>query len=162
MHKTLPYYEWLKNIRIKTDEICSYCNNIDAISHFVIDCNSNKLFWKSWAIWWLSITSFNIRMEENVHESILFGFPESGYDAIVINYCIIYAKQYIYLEKLYDKNIKLNVDFLNYLSHLKNKYLLRKPKNSSSTNLTSYMKICKPVFHNVLYCIIMFMHCIYT
>ncbi len=49
MHRTLPCNEWLKNIRIKTDYICSYCNNIDTISHFLIDCNSNKLFWKCWA-----------------------------------------------------------------------------------------------------------------
>ncbi len=44
-------------------------------------------------------------MEENIHESILFGFHESSDNAIVINYCILYAKQYIYLEKLNDKKI---------------------------------------------------------
>ncbi len=93
IQKTLACNEWLKNIGIKTDDICSYCSNIDTISHFLIDCNSNKLFWKGWARWWLSITSFNIRMEENIHESILFGFPESSDNAIVINYCILYAKQ---------------------------------------------------------------------
>ncbi len=42
-------------------------------------------------------------MEENIHESILFGFFESSDNAIVINYCILYAKQYIYLEKLNDQ-----------------------------------------------------------
>ncbi len=62
-------------------------------------------------------------MEENIHESILF---ESSDNAIVINYCILYAKQYIYLEKLNDKKKwqknkqNFNVDFLSYLSHLKN------------------------------------------
>ncbi len=45
-------------------------------------------------------------MEENIHQSILFGFPESSDNAIVINYCILYAKQYIYLEKLNDKKKK--------------------------------------------------------
>ncbi len=44
-----------------------------------------------------------IRKEENIHQSILFGFPESSDNAIVINYCILYAKQYIYLEKLNDQ-----------------------------------------------------------
>ncbi len=39
----------VKNIRITTDDICSYCNSIDAIAHFLIDCNSNTLFWKGWA-----------------------------------------------------------------------------------------------------------------
>ncbi len=39
-------------------------------------------------------------------------------------YCILYAKQYIYLEKLEDKikYTSFNVDFLGYLSHLKKMY----------------------------------------
>ncbi len=67
-------------------------------------------------------------MEENIYKSILFGFPESSDNAIVINYCILYAKQYIYLEKLNDKKNKqnLNVDFLSYLSHLKNTLKIEK------------------------------------
>ncbi len=67
-------------------------------------------------------------MDENILESILFGCPESSDNAIVINYCILYAKQYIYLEKLNDKKIKQNfkVDFLCYLSHLKNTLKIEK------------------------------------
>ncbi len=60
--------------------------------------------------------------------SILFGFPEGSDNAIVINYCIIYAKQYIYLDKLNDKTNKqnFNVDVLSYLSHLKNTLKIEK------------------------------------
>ncbi len=67
-------------------------------------------------------------MEENIHQSIVFGFPESSNNAIVINYCILYAKQYIYLEKYNDKKNKqnVNVDFLSYLSHLKNTLKIEK------------------------------------
>ncbi len=45
------------------------------------------------------MTGFNIREGRYIHESILFGFPGSIDDAIAINYCILYAKLYIYLEK---------------------------------------------------------------
>ncbi len=40
---------------------------------------------------------------------------------IITNYCTLYAKQYIYLEKLKVKNkcTSFNGDFLGYLSHLK-------------------------------------------
>ncbi len=41
-----------------------------------------------------------LREENHVHESILFGFPGTSDDVIVINYCILYAKYYIYLETL--------------------------------------------------------------
>ncbi len=49
-------------------------------------------------------------MEENIHESILFGLPKSSDNTIVINYCILYAKQYIYLGKLNDKNNEQNLN----------------------------------------------------
>ncbi len=60
-----------------------------------------------------------------IHESIVFGFPGRSDDAIVISYCILYAKQYIYLEKLKENENQntLNIDFLGYLSKLK--YILK-------------------------------------
>ncbi len=82
----------LKNMKIKPDSKCTYCNNTDSITHFLIDCKSNKLFSKCWAKWWQSMTGLNIRDESHMHESILFGFPGRSDDAIVINYCKLYAK----------------------------------------------------------------------
>ncbi len=32
-------------------------------------------------------------------ETILFGFPVRSDEVVVINYCILYAKHYLYLEK---------------------------------------------------------------
>ncbi len=121
LHRTLPCNEWLNNIKIKSESTCSYCNEINTITHFVIDCISNKYFWKSWARWWYSITDFNIGEEQYIYESILFGFPGDSDNTIVTNYSILYAKQYIYFEKLTDKNkwTSFNVDFLGFLSHLK-------------------------------------------
>ncbi len=55
------------------------------------------MFWNGWTSWCQSNTGFNIREEDNIHESILFGVPWSSDDTIVINYCILYAKQHIYL-----------------------------------------------------------------
>ncbi len=89
------------------------------ITHFLIDFISNKYFWKSWARWWYSITGFNLGEEQYIYESILFRFPGDSDNTIVTNYCILHAKQYIYLEILKDKNkyTNFNVDFLGCLSH---------------------------------------------
>ncbi len=43
-----------------------------------------------------------------------------------INYCILYAKHFIYREKLNNQNM-LTIDVLSYLSHLK--YILKIEKN---------------------------------
>ncbi len=50
------------------------------------------------------------------------------YEMIEANYCILYAKQYIYLEKLNDNKNKQNfkVDFWSYLSHLINTLKIEK------------------------------------
>ncbi len=76
----------------------------------------------------------HIRDESHKHESILFGFPGRCDDAIVINYCILYAKYYIYLEKLKENKNQntFNIDFLGYLSKLK--YILKTEKSICTHN----------------------------
>ncbi len=46
IHRILACNEWLKNIKIKICNTCSFCNDIDTISHVLIDCNSNKFFFE--------------------------------------------------------------------------------------------------------------------
>ncbi len=53
------------------------------------------------------MTGLTIRDESHIHESILFGFPGRSDYAIVINYCILYAKHCIYRKKhMYSQNRK--------------------------------------------------------
>ncbi len=99
LHRTLPCNQWLNNIKINSEKTCSYCNEIDTITHFLIECKSNKYFWKGWSRWWHCITGFNLRRKDYTYEYILFGFPGKSDSTIVANYCILYTKQYIYLEK---------------------------------------------------------------
>ncbi len=80
------------------------------------------------------MTGLNIRDESHIHESILFGFAGRSNDAIVINYCILYAKHYMYLEKLKENKNQntFNIDFLGYLSKLK--YILKIEKSIYTHN----------------------------
>ncbi len=82
---------------------------------------------KSWAKWWHSLTDFNMRDYSHKHESILFGFPGHSDYAIAISYSILYAKHFIYREKLNNQNM-LTIDVLSYLSHLK--YILKIEKKN--------------------------------
>ncbi len=109
-----------------------FCNDKDQISHFLIYCNSNKYFWKSWAKLWEAMTGFNIRKESYIHELILFGFPGSSNDAIAINNCMLYTKHYIYLEKLKEKKKKweFNIDlcYLKYILMIEKIFVIGKIK----------------------------------
>ncbi len=53
---------------------------------------------------------------------MLFGFPVDSDNTIVTNYCILCTKQYIYREKLKEKNknASFSINFVGYLSYLKN------------------------------------------
>ncbi len=44
IYRILAYNEWLNNIKIKICNTCSFCNDKDTISHFLIDCNSIEFF----------------------------------------------------------------------------------------------------------------------
>ncbi len=65
------------------------------------------------------MSGLNINDESHIHESILLGFPGRSDDAIVINYCILYAK--------HKNQNTFNIDFLGYLSKLK--YILKIEKS---------------------------------
>ncbi len=68
------------------------------------------------------MTGFNIREENHIHKYIHFGFAGNSNNAIVINYCILHAKYYVYVEIPENKNEKsFNVDFFGYLHHLKSR-----------------------------------------
>ncbi len=66
------------------------------------------------------MTGFNIKEENHIHESILFRHSANSKDVILINYCILYAKHYMYLVKLNEeqKTNVFNVDLLGYLCHI--------------------------------------------
>ncbi len=69
------------------------------------------------------MSGLNIRDEPHIQ-----GFPGRSDDVIVIDYCILYAKQSIYLQKDNKEQNALNIDFLSYLSQLKYKLKIEKTK----------------------------------
>ncbi len=68
------------------------------------------------ALRWKKLTNFNKRQQDDIIECIIFGFPSNTNNIITTNYCIIYAKHFIYQKKINNDN---NIDFLSSLSLLK-------------------------------------------
>ncbi len=99
----------------------------------------------------ITILDILIWEESYIHESILFGFPGSSDNAVAINYYILYAKHYIYLEKLKEENKKreFNIDFLGYLCHLKYIFKIEKSICNRKNQITKFDKfkynIWKPI-----------------
>ncbi len=69
----------------------------------------------------MNLTGFDICEDHTAFECILFGFPGQTNNSILINYCILYAKFYIYTQTINNNNY---FEFLCYLPVLKNGLLV--------------------------------------
>ncbi len=138
IHRILPSNYWLKNIKIKPDSKCTYCNSIDSITNFLIECKSNNLLWKSWS---QSMTKLNTRDEPHIHQSILFGFPRRSDDAILIKYCILYAKRNLKTirNRMHIQIFGLTIPAQISIKNRKLTYVFGEIKLSSSTSLIVQM-----------------------
>lgn len=93
-------YKWTK---VQSDK-CSQCNERDTIVHFLYDCTSLFPFWNSFDIWWHNVYKFHIQL---TNSDIIFGLPNENKDVVidVLNYCILFAKHFIYTRKVHDSDI---------------------------------------------------------
>ncbi len=69
-----------------------------------------------WSNGWKSLNNINITVCDNVIESLMFGFNKTSDLFIVLNFCCLRAKYYIYPQKLMNNN---KIDFFDYLAFLK-------------------------------------------
>ena len=109
------------------DYCCNYCDENDDIVHFFIKCENTSKFWQTFTNWLGNTLEEDFKI---MHHDIIFGHFSDAPRKDVINYCLIIAKYYIYLEKLKGNN---DINLLTYLSILK-KELLTKYEYACITN----------------------------
>ncbi len=51
--------------------------------------------------WWENLSSVKIKYDPSLEEGIPFGFASNHEMIQVVNYCVIYAKYFIYIQRLY-------------------------------------------------------------
>jgi hypothetical protein len=121
IHRILAVGSNLKKWKIKDSDKCSDCNNIDTIEHFIYECPNVIQLWTSIQIWWKSIFQFTIEIS---CLEIIFGLPNENNDndIHIYNFVILYAKNYIYVNKKKSKNLNL----YEFLLQLKQELKLKK------------------------------------
>jgi hypothetical protein len=97
-HRLLACNYNLNIWKIRTDNICNYCQEVDTIEHFLVNCNNTYIFWRQIFNWWAA--SFKVWFQVDTYE-LLFGVPNEKNEPIVnqINFIILYGKYYIYKNK---------------------------------------------------------------
>lgn len=94
LHKILPVKHYLKKIQLIENETCTFCESeCETILHVFFMCTKVLHIWNDLSLHIYSTTSkrvgFNVK-------NILFGETPLMNENLVINFIILYAKQYIF------------------------------------------------------------------
>lgn len=96
VHRFIPCNHFLKNIRIKRDDKCSFCPAPDTIQHFLYMCPTVNLFWKQVVSWFSRESDIQLKVSLR---SFLFIVPNATPKAKII--ILLFTKFFIYRQKLF-------------------------------------------------------------
>lgn len=108
-------------MRIKDTDICSFCTEIDTISHFFYKCHSTGTFWDRLSSWCESYLDFSIAHLSELE--IKLGVVRAIPNLRVINWLILCAKFYIQKRKLFSG---AEVSIIGFLAEIRLKLLTEK------------------------------------
>ena len=74
--------------------IMNFCNGRQTLTHLFVECNSRKVFWIKFTSWWNSKNNPQINLQQR---DILFALHPEKKSFLGINYCLLVARQYIYI-----------------------------------------------------------------
>ncbi len=138
LHRIIPCQKRLYDMKLSDSPKCKFCNDDDDIIHFMLYCLKVKEFWNSFFLWWNRMSDFRIAYNyEDIEESILFGFQPKGNTFEVLNFCILQAKYYIYIQRMFKDN---KVDLYDFLSILKYKLRIEKHTLAESEKCNEFIK----------------------
>lgn len=128
VHRFVPCNRFLKNIRIKRDDTCSFCPRVDTLEHFLFECPVFQVFWKRVVAWFDSETDLQLNLSLR---AFLFGVPDAAPQSKVINFVLLFIKFFTYRQKLFHQGsltliqllqeLKLRLSVEKYLNTLENK-----------------------------------------
>ncbi len=138
-HTIIPLNKWLYYIKIKDNKIYDYCRVDDSITHCLIKCTNTKEIWKIWFRLWRNISQLDISNFNYIVGSILIGVPANEEIFEEINYCILMAKYYNYIQKLVNY---FKIDLHQYLVMLIQKRTLEILICIYENKITKFNKFC--------------------
>lgn len=97
-HRIIPCNKFFKNIRIRSDDKCSFCQGQDSIQHFLFQCPDTKAFWNTICNWFATELDIQIDMSTR---SFLFGTPVIKPQDHMVNFILLFVKFHIYRQKLF-------------------------------------------------------------
>ena len=86
-------------MKILSSAKCSYCDEIDDITHFFVSCRAVYFFWQSLFLWWATHVPNNTDINFPIfptENDIIFGITQSNADKdIAVSKCIVCQVLYL-------------------------------------------------------------------
>ena len=121
-------------MKLKETPVCSFCNELDDVPNFFVNCDNVSDIWKDFFIWWNRIGYFVVDFPtRNSEKDILFGLPNESDNQMVLNFCILHMKNYIYKQRLFANNNLVLEEFrriLLFKIEIEKKILIKQNKHS--------------------------------
>ena len=107
--------------KVTENDKCHLCSGSQTLVHLFVDCDCRKVFWTDFTSWWNCKNSMQIKLQQR---DILYAFHPGKESFLGINYCLLVARNYIYISANNEDSFCFNF----YLTFLKNKLRVDKMK----------------------------------
>lgn len=112
LNRIIPCNVYLRQIRVKNSEECSFCSNRDDLYHFFYGCEDTAKFWKG-VCKWLRTNSAVITIPRNIAElDFLLGLIDTDEIDFRLNFILMLGKFYVYREKVFGDGLLEPYKFL--------------------------------------------------
>lgn len=120
LQRIIPCNKYLANIRIKQESTCSFCDEVDSIQHFLLECNNTKRFWARICGWLEQNDDLLVHLSQ---QEFLFGLHPSVPGSRKINFLTIFTKFFIHRQKLFHNG---DLPMAQFLRELRTKLQMEK------------------------------------
>ena len=112
-HKIFPSNTMVSNFDTSVSSLCTTCAVRDTTIHTFFECAHAQSFWIDLE----KILNINLNLQH--YKKIIFGFLEDINEWKMINFSILYAKHFIYINKKSNDNVNSEINIKRYLLYLK-------------------------------------------
>lgn len=97
LQRIIPCNKYLANIRIKQENSCAFCDEVDSVQHFLLECDNTKRFWVQICRWLEQNDDLVVHLSQ---QEFLFGLHPTVPGSRKIKFLTIFTKFFIYRQML--------------------------------------------------------------
>ena len=138
IHNILPCRNLLYKMNISESPLCEFCNELETLSHMLVNCSRIRDFWNSVLFRWNSQNNDNYNFDEL---GIMYGYNPGSSGSYIFNYYILLSKRHVFLQKYEHKLPNL----LLFLELVKGKMLIQRSIAHAKGQKENFLNLWKPL-----------------